>query len=1115
MLNKLTIIIFIILAHTTTYAMARFSGYSKRIKTPSVSLDKRKCTSPCKISLKMRNRDKKLRGKDYKFRIDFGDGSPILLTNKKNIEHTYIAHKNKRRRYWRRFFRRYKIFRPKVSVVFNERKSRSHSRFLFVKRANEVLNDPPVVAPECQEITPLTVSCSANATDSTGTITSINWNFGDGTSAQGETVTHSYTAGGTYNVSVVAIDNLEAEGSAELSTTVIDALIPTAAYFNFNGDPEQIHFKEGDTIILDSSISSAQDGTIASRKWFVNGDEISSEEQLELDSNGVQDYQVRLVVKDTFGREGEVSFTVTVSPSIIPTINVIKNNSYAPVNLTFSLENTEDLIAPLSYSWEVYDQNSSEATWSSTLSKVGKYLVSLKLTDGKGYIYTVDQEIDVISDGAYINGPDSLDIVEGNTTREFLEVFGIDGNENVLTTSPINSAITINSTGRLDVDGSNLELLPESIGITTTSGSTSFTKTITLNKIVPQLVAELPVGFSGSYIINNSSSDLHNFEVIVDPEDAKGSNQIRIFTTNKRIIVKSDIDLIKGIRLKASGENSFEVNDRSEKTYVSGILSARGPLRGINEVRICNKSILSSNILSLRDDFYNSRQVYTGHEFALSNKVIVGESLPNKISQNKRESHYNQLLDTIGDMIDGKGLTIYLLDSDSNDGEFVKGTHAFVPTYIKNTIYFNLEEDFAGKKDLRNRAWRGVTHHEGRHVEQDNILGCYNTSMSETNPSLAKYILENDAEASTFKFLNSESNTVYKDYLTTIGALKDYWEGNYYKYGASTEDGLVYLSSSPNSDPYALPHLWNGEDGLAYFTRIANGTLDVPENMVDFLSSFSVDKGQNIEDIFYSQLFPRQVGGFPLRMAESMGYNSSDQSFINSRLVSDKRQIYLPAIAPSFFAIDINEARINGNVGVDNKLKLNIKSDNINDIHLSYQLSTSGALKNRVRGSIIPDDNGDYIFEVDLSQAPEFVYFYLVNSGLSSKNLELSLISAVEKVEVTFCNATVGNQSVLNFNIEGSSFTLNHTPYVNDFGQIRAVCECKILELEDREYSIDIDGSSSDPNFGIEDSIESYNGTINTSSARGAYHVTYIIEHPIVRWVIKEGGSLCNDVMYK
>ncbi len=70
------------------------------------------------------------------------------------------------------------------------------------------------------------LACSLDASassDSDGSIASYQWNLGDGSTATGETVQHSYTADGSYTVELVVTDDLGLEAQASQSVTVAAA----------------------------------------------------------------------------------------------------------------------------------------------------------------------------------------------------------------------------------------------------------------------------------------------------------------------------------------------------------------------------------------------------------------------------------------------------------------------------------------------------------------------------------------------------------------------------------------------------------------------------------------------------------------------------------------------------------------------------------------------------------------------------------------------------------------------------------------------------------------------------------------------------------------------------
>ena len=81
-------------------------------------------------------------------------------------------------------------------------------------------NQPPnaVIAASCTDLT-----CSLDGTgsnDPDGTVTSYAWDFGDGTTGAGSTISHTYAAAGTYPVRLTVTDDGGATASANRSTTV-------------------------------------------------------------------------------------------------------------------------------------------------------------------------------------------------------------------------------------------------------------------------------------------------------------------------------------------------------------------------------------------------------------------------------------------------------------------------------------------------------------------------------------------------------------------------------------------------------------------------------------------------------------------------------------------------------------------------------------------------------------------------------------------------------------------------------------------------------------------------------------------------------------------------------
>ncbi len=150
------------------------------------------------------------------------------------------------------------------------------------------------------------LTCSfdgSNSFDSDGTIASYAWNLGDGTTASGRTVSHTYVAGGYYTITLTVTDNAGATGAQ--SQTVF-ANSPPVASFTFSCNRLTCSF--------DGSASHDNDDGIVMWSWNF-GDGTSGSNPTITHSYFKQGtYVVTLSVKDAHGATASQSSTVQVSP---------------------------------------------------------------------------------------------------------------------------------------------------------------------------------------------------------------------------------------------------------------------------------------------------------------------------------------------------------------------------------------------------------------------------------------------------------------------------------------------------------------------------------------------------------------------------------------------------------------------------------------------------------------------------------------------------------------------------------------------------------------------------------------------------------------------------------
>jgi PKD repeat protein len=135
--------------------------------------------------------------------------------------------------------------------------------------------------------------CSFDAStsgDTDGTVASYAWDFGDGTGT-GATPQHTYSAAGTYNVTLIVKDNLNKSSAPVSHSVTVSNSAPTAA-FSYNCSAHVCSF--------DASGSSDTDGTVASYSWnFGDGTGTGKTPSHTYGSAGT--YTVTLTVTDDVG----------------------------------------------------------------------------------------------------------------------------------------------------------------------------------------------------------------------------------------------------------------------------------------------------------------------------------------------------------------------------------------------------------------------------------------------------------------------------------------------------------------------------------------------------------------------------------------------------------------------------------------------------------------------------------------------------------------------------------------------------------------------------------------------------------------------------------------------
>jgi len=166
-----------------------------------------------------------------------------------------------------------------------------------------------------QNVTASVVSFDGSrSADADGDVTEWIWDFGDGATALGQTVSHAYLRPGTYEVSLMVRDDSTAPLNTDRDTMLVTI---NAAPIADAGPPQTV--APGEEFVVNGRASVDPDGTIADHIWtFPNGTEVQGVRAAHSFANpGLN--RVRLMVYDDFRGgaamdESEVLITVNAQP---------------------------------------------------------------------------------------------------------------------------------------------------------------------------------------------------------------------------------------------------------------------------------------------------------------------------------------------------------------------------------------------------------------------------------------------------------------------------------------------------------------------------------------------------------------------------------------------------------------------------------------------------------------------------------------------------------------------------------------------------------------------------------------------------------------------------------
>lgn len=218
--------------------------------------------------------------------------------------------------------------------------------------------------------------------DSDGDVTRSRWDFGDGASAEGDTVVHSYEKPGRYTVGVSIVDNSGMpNGEARDSFVIYINDMPIAAA----GDDRWVAV--GETVTFDGSKSKDPDGKIVTYTWDIGDGILKNGVKVTHAFDRPGAYPVTLTIQDdSQSISDKSSDTVVIHVNDPPVAEAGDDQTVTSSVVQFSGGATRDSDGEIiAWHWDFGDgMQSTEASPLHVYRNPGTYAVTLTVTDSSG-----------------------------------------------------------------------------------------------------------------------------------------------------------------------------------------------------------------------------------------------------------------------------------------------------------------------------------------------------------------------------------------------------------------------------------------------------------------------------------------------------------------------------------------------------------------------------------------------------------------------------------------------------------------------------------------------------------------------------------------------------------
>lgn len=256
---------------------------------------------------------------------------------------------------------------------------------------------PPATGTLTAAISPSTTKGTAplaiafSATGSTGPIATYTWDFGDGDTGKGSTISHTYAVAGTYSVTLAVSDSSGNNALANVTVTADQApvqLVPPTAIISSSAASGEAPL----SVTFDGTGSSAKNSIITSYNWDFGDGTKGTGPTASHTFTIAGTYNTQLLVTDSNGLTDTVTTPVLVSPATIvnkaPTASftATPTQGTTPLTVSFNGSGSNDSDGTISsYVWNFGDGSSATGqTASHTYTTAATYTATLQVTDNQG-----------------------------------------------------------------------------------------------------------------------------------------------------------------------------------------------------------------------------------------------------------------------------------------------------------------------------------------------------------------------------------------------------------------------------------------------------------------------------------------------------------------------------------------------------------------------------------------------------------------------------------------------------------------------------------------------------------------------------------------------------------